>query len=186
MERLDKFCKAISRNAESVWMSNTTQISTLHTISDPSAVSSMTVAHKLDQFTEKLVKENMELQEENEVLKAQIATLTGSQNLITVTAEGTSTNSSSPVYNSPQNSTSTPHGASPVTDPSSTKALTSEEINQFNKLPKDLQEFFEQMSTGKFSRDVYSKCSSTNSVFTKHKLVFKYIQEYPAGVGKIL
>ena len=40
------------------------------------------------------------------------------------------------------------------------------------------------MSTGKFSRDIYSKCSSTKSVFTKRKLVFKYIQEYPAGVEK--
>ena len=179
---IGQILQGISRNAESVWMSNTTQTSTPHTISGPSAVSSMTVVHKLDQFTEKLVKENMELREENEVLKAQIATLTGSQNLITVTAEGTSTNSSSPVYNSPQNSTSPPHGASLVTDPSSTstphsaslvtdpsstKALTSKEINQFNKLPKDLQEFFEQMSTGKFSRDIYSKCSSTKSVFTK-------------------
>ena len=127
----------------------------------------------------------MELREGNEVLKSQIATLTESQT--TVTVEGTSTNLSSPASKSPQNSTPTPHSASPVsgpsstptpysaspvtdpsstptphsaspgaiTDPSSTKALTSEEINQFNKIPKDLKEFFEQISTGKFSREVY-------------------------------
>ena len=142
----------------------------------------MTVVHKLDQFTEKLVNENMKLREENEVLKAQIAALTGSQT--TVTVERTSTDSTSTACSSPLNSTSTTHRASPVTDPSSTKALTMEEINQFNKLPKDLKEFYEQMLSGKFSCEVYSKCSSTKSVFTKRKLVFRYIQEYPAGIEK--
>ena len=178
---IGQILQGISRNAESVQISNTSQ-TTPHTISGPSAVSSMTVVHKLDQFTEKLVNENMKLREENEVLKAQIAALTGSQT--TVTVERTSTDSTSTACSSPLNSTSTTHCASPVTDPSSTKALTMEEINQFNKLPKDLKEFYEQMLSGKFSCEVYSKCSSTKSVFTKRKLVFRYIQEYPAGIEK--
>ena len=112
---IGQILQGITRNAESVWMSNTTQTSTPHTTSGPCAVSSMTVVHKLDQFTEKLVKENMELREENEVLKAQIATLTKSQT--TVTVEGICTNLSSPASKSPQNTTPTPHSASPVSDP---------------------------------------------------------------------
>ena len=223
--------QGITRNAESVWKSNTSQ-TVPHTAPTSSTASSMTVVHKLDQFTEILVKENMKLREENEVLKAQIATLkstvvenTDSPSISTphgaraslspVTTDPSSVTTStphsararlSPVTTDP--STSTPHGArailspvtpdplslatstphsgsarlSPVTtDPSS---LTTEEINQFNKLPKDLKEFYEQMLTGRFSCEVYSKCSSTKSVFTKRKLVFKYIREYPTGIEK--
>ena len=49
--------RGVSRNAESVWVSNNPQ-TTPHTSSGPSAASSMTIVHKLDLFTDKLVKEN--------------------------------------------------------------------------------------------------------------------------------
>ena len=49
-----------------------------------------------------------------------------------------------------------------IQDPStgespSTTTLTTEEIN---KLPKDLKQFYEQMKTGKYSSEIYSKCST--------------------------
>ena len=83
----------------------------------------MTIVHKPDEFTDKSVAENVKLREENEVLKAQIATLTGSQP--TATVETASTGLASAAYSSPSplNSTSTPH--SPLTESPPTKALRS-------------------------------------------------------------
>ena len=76
-----------------------------------------------------------------------------------------------------------------IQDPStgespSTTTLTTEEINHFNKLPKDLKQFYEQMKTGKYSSEIYSKCSSTKSTFTKRKRVFKHMQDYPGGIDQ--
>ena len=185
---IGQILQGIAHGAESVWASNySSQTTSPHTTSHTSVVSSssMTVVHKLDGLTDKLVEENMKLREENEVLKAQLATLTGSH-----TVETASTGLASAAYcnSSPLNSTSTPHSASPVmcTETSSIKALTVEEINKFNKLPKDLKEFHEQMLSGNYSSQAYSKCSSTKSVFTKRKLVYKYMQEYPAGIETFL
>ena len=65
----------------------------------------------------------------------------------------------------------------------STTILTTEEINHFNKLPKDLEQFYEQMKTGKYSSEIY-RCNSTISVFTKQKRIFKHMQDYPGGIDQ--
>ena len=75
---IGQILQGIAHIAESVLVSNSSQ-TTSRTTSRPSATSSMTIVHKLDEFTDKLVAENLKLREENEVLKAQIATLTRSQ-----------------------------------------------------------------------------------------------------------
>ena len=66
----------------------------------------------------------------------------------------------------------------------STATLTTEEINHFNKLPKNLKQFYEQMKTGKYNSEIYSKCNSTKSVFTKRKRVFKHMLDYPGGIDQ--
>lgn len=183
--------RGISHNAESLCKAHPKQPQM--TLYHPTnAISSMTVVHKLDDFTEKLVKENMELKEENEVLKAQIATLEGKGSA--QEASNASSPSVESLTGSNSSSSSTASGGLPKqsssesspTSPPSTTSLTTDEINRFNKLPKSLKEFYEQMNMGKFSSDTYSKCNSTKSVFTKRKLVFKYMQEYPGGLEQFL
>ena len=62
--------------------------------------------------------------------------------------------------------------------------LTTEQIRQFNKLPSDLKVFYEQMQTGNFSGTQYSKSGSTKSSYTKRKLVYQFIRDYPGGATK--
>jgi hypothetical protein len=147
----------------------------------------MTVVHKLDAFAEKLVSENIELKEENEVLKAQIAVL--QEKCSRVTASNVSSPSPSLesviVASSPISGDLSQTGESPSPSNSlSTTTLTTEDINHFNKLPKNLKQFYEQMKTGEYSSEIYSKCNSTKSVFTKRKRVFKHMQDYPGGVDQ--
>ena len=175
---VEQILRGISHTAESLCKPQPKQPRmTLH--HPTRAMSSMTVVHKLDDFTEKLVSENIELKEENEVLKAQIAALqekcSGQPSVSSPSASSTSGDLS-------QNP-STGESVSPSNSLSNT-TLTTEEINHFNKLPKNLKEFYQQMKTGKFSTEIYSKCNSTKSVFTKRKLVFKHMQDYPGGIDE--
>ena len=133
-------------------------------------VASMTVVRKLDAFTEKLVNENIQLKEENEVLKEQIVALQekcSRADASSVSIASTSPESVASSFGGDIQHHST--GESPSVQ--STTTLTTEEISNFNKLPKNLKQFYEQMETGKYSFEMYSKCSSTKSVFTKRKRV---------------
>ena len=71
---VEQILRGISHNAELLCKPQAKQPRT--TLHHPTCdVSSMTVVHKLDAFTEKLVSENIKLKEENEVLKEQIVVL---------------------------------------------------------------------------------------------------------------
>ena len=108
--------------------------------------------------------ENIKLKEENEVLKEQTAVLQEKCSRVAAS------NVSSP---SPESVASLISGD--IQDPSTgespssltTTTLTTEEINHFCKLPKHFKQFYEQMKTGKYISEIYSKCNSTKSVFTK-------------------
>lgn len=182
---VEQIIRGISHNAESFCKPQTKQ--PRMTPHRPTcAMSSITVVHKIDDFTEKLVSENVELKEENEVLKAQIAALqekcSGQASADSVSNFSAESFASSTSGDRSQNP-STGESVSPSNSQSNT-ILTTAEINNFNKLPKSLKEFYEQMKTGKFSSEIYSKCNSTKSVFTKRKLVFKHMQDYPGGVNE--
>ena len=179
---VEQILRGISHNAELLCKPQAKQPRTTSLHHPTCDVSSMTVVHKLDAFTEKLVSENIKLKEENEVLKEQIVVLQEKCSRVAAS------NVSSP---SPESVASSISGDIPQ-DPStgeslsslSTTTLTTEEINHFNKLPKDLKQFYEQMKTGKYSSEIYSKCNSTKSVFTKRKRVFKHMQDYPSGIDQ--
>ena len=55
----------------------------------------------------------------------------------------------------------------------------------FNRLPQNLKDFYEQMESNEFSTlgDVYSKCVSTKSAYTKRKRVFQFTN-FPGGIDK--
>ena len=132
---------------------------------------------------EKLVNENIQLKEENEVLKEQIVALQekcSRADASSVSIASTSPESVASSFGGDIQHHST--GESPSVQ--STTTLTTEEISNFNKLPKNLKQFYEQMETGKYSFEMYSKCSSTKSVFTKRKRVFKHMQDYPGGLDQ--
>ena len=161
MQVLNKIIRGISHNAESFCKPQTKQLRmTPHR--PTCAMSPITVGHKLDDFTEKLVSENIELKEENEVLKAQIAALQEKcsgqvfDSVCNLSAESFASSTSGDRSQNP----STGESVSRSNFQSNT-TLTTEEINHFNKFPKILKEFYEQMKTGKFSSEMYSKCNST-------------------------
>ena len=79
---VDQIIRGTSHNAESLCTPLTTQPRmTSQSLHHPTQ-HAMTVVHKLEDFTEKMVRENMELNEENELLKAQIAALRAKQPVV--------------------------------------------------------------------------------------------------------
>lgn len=196
--------RSVSSKAESLLSS---QINSRKKTTSPSGQSSATVnvIHKLDSTTENvahLKRENLALHTENRELKQKLEQLTAelaeakqslarqhsdscddsmeTSDSITATPESLNADRATiPERNEVQvsntsGSLSNSHGLSPM------------DITTFNKLPRDLHEFYQQMQTGNFSREAYSKCSSTKSVCTKRRLVYKFIEDYDGGVDKIM
>ena len=66
--------QGISENAKTLYIAQANGLNTVSVTSTRTA-STMTVFHKLDNFTDDLVRENFKLLEENSLLKAELATL---------------------------------------------------------------------------------------------------------------
>ena len=150
---VEQIIRGIPHNAESSCEPQTKQPQM--TPHRPTCAMSSTVVHKIDDFTEKLVSENIELKEENEVLKAQIVRTSRKvfrTSICSVSNFSTESSASSTSGDCSQNP-STRESVTPSNSQSNT-TLTTVEINHFNKLLKNLKEFYEQMKTGKFSSEI--------------------------------
>ena len=174
----------------------------------------VTVVHKLDDSTDEVVKlrhENAELHRQNQLLQEEVARLNSilkQQTSETTSTDTCATSSTiSGVETAVHTCTTTASVPGPIVCPQDTSVslatprsqslcrshivasqqqLTSQQITRFNRLPRNLKDFYKQMESNEFSTlgDVYSRCVSTKSAYTKRKHVFQLIKNFPGGIDK--